>query len=217
MGFKAVIFDLDGTLLDSLADIANAANSVLEKHRFSTHAIDDYRYFVGDGVKVLMTRILPEAKRNDETIQPCVKAFREAYDRTWNVQTKPYKGVPEMLDRLIARRIKLAILSNKPDDFAQKCVAEFLPRWKFNSVLGHKIGIPAKPDTTGALQIAARLDVQPGQILYLGDTAVDMKTATATGMFPVGALWGFRALEELAGSGAQAVIERPGEILNLLS
>ena len=217
MQFMAVIFDLDGTLLNTLEDIANSANSVLASHDFPTHNIYDYRNFVGDGINMLITRVLPEDKRNDDTIRKCVNAFREAYRRNWNVKTKPYDGVAEMLDELSARRLKLAVLSNKPDDFTKKCVAGLLPKWNFTMVLGYHSGALRKPDPTGARQIAEYLSLSPAHILYLGDSDVDMKTASAAGMFPVGALWGFRSMEELRAGGARAVIERPQELLTLLS
>ncbi len=216
MNFKAVIFDLDGTLLDTLEDIADAANSVLLNKGFPFHNIDAYRYFVGDGIRILMSRVLPEEKRDDETVEECVKSFREEYDHNWNVKTKPYEGIPEMLDEMTERGLKLAVLSNKPDDFAKRCVSELFRKWHFEVVLGYHSQIPPKPDPSGAFQIAEQMDVQPEQILYLGDTDIDMKTAVSAGMFPVGALWGFRSLEELKNGGAKEVIKRPQDILKLL-
>jgi phosphoglycolate phosphatase len=216
MNFKAVIFDLDGTLLDTLEDIADAANHVLSQRGFPTHDTDAYRHFVGDGVNILLTRVLPEKNQNEEVVAECVQAFREAYGHHWNVRTRPYEGVPEMLDGLTAKGLKMAVLSNKPDDFAKKCVAELLSKWRFEVVFGFHNGIPPKPDPGGALQIAELMDTEPEQILYLGDTDVDMKTALAAGMFPVGALWGFRSVEELRNSGAETVIALPQDLLPLV-
>lgn len=213
---RAIIFDLDGTLLDTLEDIANSMNTVLVKHGFPTHSVDDYRYLVGDGAAVLVSRVLPEEKRNDETIKNLLKEFRKEYSYNCNVTTKPYDGVHEMLDALTAHGIKLTILSNKPDDFTKLCVTEFLPNWNFDIVFGLREGIPRKPDPTGALQIAGHLNIPPAHILIVGDTSVDMKTAVAAGMFSVGVLWGFRSQEELLNNGAQALIQRPQEILTLL-
>ncbi len=215
MDFKAAIFDLDGTLLDTLEDIADAMNSVLVEHGFPPYETGAYRYFVGDGVSMLVERVLPEEKRDEETIAELVQAYRKAYAINWKSKTKPYEGIPEMLDALTAQQLKLAVLSNKPDDFTNKCVTELLSRWSFQMVLGYREEIPRKPDPVGAFQIAEYLDIQPEKILYLGDSSVDMKTAVAAGMYPVGALWGFRSLEELMSSGAQKVIERPQEILTL--
>jgi phosphoglycolate phosphatase len=216
MNFEAVIFDLDGTLLDTLEDIANAANSSLARHGFPSHEADAYRYFIGDGVPKLMSRALPPEKRNDDLIADCVTAFRKEYGRTWNVNTRPYEGMPELLDALAVRKIKMAVLSNKPDDFTKRCVEAFLQAWSFEMILGLGHGVPHKPDPTGALEIAEHLDIAPAQILYLGDSAVDMKTAVKAGMFPIGALWGFRTLDELVENGARATIEQPMELLDYL-
>ena len=212
MTIKAIIFDLDGTLLDTLEDIACAANRVLEAQGFPIHDMDAYRCFVGDGIQILMERVLPEDQRHDEMISTCIRLFREAYGQTWDKRTSPYEGVPDMLDALISQGLKLAVLSNKPDDFTKKCVASFLSSWPFEFVTGYHNGIPRKPDPGGALKIAAHLDILPEQILYLGDTDIDMKTATSAGMFPVGALWGFRSAEELKNNGAKEVIKHPSDL-----
>jgi len=216
MHFQAVIFDLDGTLLDTLDDIANSANSVLNGHGFPTHEADAYRDFVGDGVTMLMSRALPVEERSDSLIAGCADGFREAYLRTWNVNTRPYTGIRELLAALSARDVKMAVLSNKPDDFTKLCVHEFLADWSFEMILGLRHGVPQKPNPTGALEIAEHLAMTPARMLCLGDSAVDMKTAVTAGMFPVGALWGFRPLEELLENGAQAVIKEPMELLDYL-
>ncbi len=216
MKFKAVIFDLDGTLLDTLEDIASAMNRVLERQGSPIHDVASYRHFVGEGVRTLITRVLPEEKRYNEHVDRCIEEFRKEYALTWNVKTKAYDGVPEMLDELTSLRLMLAVLSNKPNDFTKKCVDELLPQWNFDVVLGYHDGILPKPDPEGALLVAETLGVQPAQVLYLGDTSVDMQTATAAGMLPVGALWGFRSLNELQSSGAKAVIKRPQDILTIL-
>lgn len=214
--FKAVLFDLDGTLLDTLEDLSNATNHALARNGFPIHTLDTYRYFVGDGVAMLMNRALPEGKRNDDTIHVCVQAFREEYCRTWNVKTRPYDGIAEMLDALAAHGLKMAVLSNKPDDFTKLCVTEFLPDWTFDMVLGQCNSFPLKPNPASAQEIAKCLNVHPSEFIYLGDTAIDMKTAVAAGMFPVGALWGFRTGKELMENGAQILIKRPQEIMDLL-
>lgn len=216
MRVQAVLFDLDGTLLDTLEDIANSANSALLRYGLPTHSVDAYRYFIGDGVTMLISRALPDESRDSDIIAKCVKGFRQDYSRNWNVKTRPYEGVPELLDALAAKHIKMAILSNKPDDFTKQCVSELLPNHNFEMILGQRDAIPIKPDPVGALQIADRLGITPSRFLYLGDSAIDMKTAVRAGMFPVGALWGFRPLEELQEHGAQAVIDHPMDLLGLL-
>jgi len=216
MPFKAVIFDLDGTLLDTLEDIASATNRVLKEKSFPTHKLDAYRYFVGDGSKMLITRALPEDKRDEDTVFTCFKIFIKDYGQNWKINTKPYEGITEMLDALKDRGVKMSVLSNKPHEFTKRCVTEFLSNWSFDVVLGQCDKFPQKPDPAGAIKIARQIDMLPSDFLYLGDTAIDMKTAIAAGMFPVGALWGFRPLKELQESGARALIKKPIEILNLL-
>lgn len=214
--FSAVLFDLDGTLLDTLADIAHSANESLENLGFPTHEVDAYRLFVGDGLRMLFRRALPAESRTEAVIDRCAEFFREAYSRQWNVYTRPYDGVPKLLEALTARDIKMAVLSNKPDLFAKRCVDEYLPKYPFQMVLGQRDGVPRKPDPTGANEIIHAIGVRPEQVAYLGDSATDMKTALAVGMYPVGAVWGFRSRDELQQYGAQAVINRPTELLDLL-
>jgi phosphoglycolate phosphatase len=216
MTYKAIIFDLDGTLLDTLDDLGNAMNRVLADMGFPTHAIDEYRSFIGDGIEKLINRALPEKNRNEITVHTCLKAFLEDYHKNSNSYTRPYKGIPELLDVLKERGLQTAVLSNKPHDTTTVCVAELLQRWQFDVVLGHRDGTPYKPDPGGALEISERLNIPPGEFLFLGDSGVDMETAIAAGMFPVGALWGFRGEEELEERGAQVLISDPLDILNLL-
>jgi phosphoglycolate phosphatase len=216
MTYQAVLFDLDGTLLDTLADLGNAMNRVLAARGFPTHPLDAYCYFVGEGARVLVTRALPEDRRDAATIESCLAAFAADYDQNWQVETQPYPGVAELLDALTARGLKLAVLSNKPHEFTVRCVSQLLPHWRFDAVLGQRERTPRKPDPAGAFEIAAWLKIPPTNFLYLGDTFVDMETARAAGMFPVGVLWGFRPVEELQASGAQVLIARPGELVGLL-
>ena len=216
MKFKAVIFDLDGTLLDTLQDLGNSMNSVLSNHGFPIHEIDDFRYFVGDGVALLVERSLPVDRKDTETLNQCVREFREEYDKSNNRMTKRYDGVAETLNGLSACDIRLAVLSNKPHDSTMRCMAEFFSGWEFDMILGQKDGIPRKPDPAGALRITEFLKLKPEEILYVGDTGVDMSTAVSAGMFPVGALWGFREEKELRASGALALIRKPQEILSLI-
>lgn len=216
MACKAVIFDLDGTLLDTLADIGNATNRALAQAGFPPHPLEAYRYFVGDGVHALITRALPPEKRDPAAIQHCVNLYRTDFGQNWNIQTRPFAGIPAMLDAIAAQGIKMAILTNKPHDFTLLTVAEFLAKWHFEKILGERAGLPKKPDPTGALEIARDLRCAPGEMLYLGDSAVDMQTARAANMFPVGALWGFRTEAELQAGGAARLVKQPLEILALL-
>jgi phosphoglycolate phosphatase len=216
MQFKAVCFDLDGTLLDSLADLADCTNKILLKRGFPEHPVDAFRYFVGDGAKMLMTRVLPEEVRNESLIEDCRQDFETSYRECWNEQTIPYKDIPELLDALIGRQLKLTVLSNKPNEFTLLMVENLLAQWNFEVVLGQREGIPRKPDPAGMLEICQQLEIPAEDFLYLGDTATDMKTAVSAGCFPVGVLWGFRTEEELRDNGASAIVKEPLDVLELL-
>jgi phosphoglycolate phosphatase len=216
MNYRAVIFDLDGTLLNTLDDLGNAMNRTLEHEGFPTHPIDAYRYFVGNGVMMLVKRAVPEDHQDDDTIQRCLTTFMTDYQQHCQIDTRPYEGIAEMLDVLSARGMKQAVLSNKPDAEAKRCVADLLTDWSFEVVLGHREGMPHKPDPSGAREIAELFQLPPSEILYIGDTSIDMQTAIAARMFPVGVLWGFRSREELVQSGAQTVVEHPLDIVSLL-
>lgn len=213
MSYKAVLFDLDGTLLDTLEDIADAANRVLIKNGFPSHPLDAYRYFVGDGSARLIERAVPQKERSDLTIQRCLEGFLEDYGSNWKIRTAPYPGIPEMLDSLVKMGVRLAVLSNKPHPYTLDCVDQLLSRWRFELVLGQRPGVPRKPDPAGAFEAAEQMNLSPAEFLYLGDTVIDMKTAEAAGMPAVGALWGFRP-EELAKSGLGTLIQTPLEMLS---
>ena len=217
MKYRAVLFDLDGTLLDTLDDLSASSNRVLRANGFPEHPADAYRYFVGDGARNLVIRILPEDRRDDETIEACLQAFRADYGKNWAVRTRPYDGVPEMLDVVTAMKLPMAVFSNKPDDATNACVSKLLSRWEFRAVLGQREGAPVKPDPAGAIEIAEGVGIPPSEFLYLGDTATDMETAIRAGMFPVGALWGFRTEDELLRAGAAAIAAKPADVPTLLA
>lgn len=216
MAYEAAIFDLDGTLLDTLDDLADSGNEMLASEGFPTHPVDAYRIFVGDGVRSLMERILPAEALTEATIEKCMGVYRDAYQRRWNAKTKTYAGIPEMLDGLVERGIRLTVLSNKPHDFTQQCIQEFVGDWPWEIVFGMRDGVPKKPDPAGALQILETLEVAPQNCLYLGDTDTDMKTAKGADLFAVGVLWGFRPKEELEEHGADLLLTEPGEMLGFL-
>jgi len=217
MAYKAVLFDLDGTLVDTLRDITDSTNDVLAAAGFPQHEMEAYRYFVGAGRRVLASRVLPEDHRDDETVDRISSEIERVYSRRWTEHTAPYPGIPELLDALTDRGVRLAILSNKPQRPAEVMVSRLLPRWHFDAVEGERPGIPLKPDPSGALEIARRMKLKPVEFLYLGDSATDMQTAVAANMYPVGALWGFRTAEELLAGGAEVLIENPVDLLPLLA
>jgi phosphoglycolate phosphatase len=216
MSYRAILFDLDGTLLDTLDDLADAGNQALAQLGFPPHPREAYKYFVGDGVESLVRRALPADRGDAPTVAQATELVRRAYAECWDQKTRPYPGVAELLDALAVRALPMAVLSNKPDPFTQLCVARLLPRWTFAAVVGAQPGIARKPAPDGARAIAARWGLPPEEILYLGDTNTDMQTAVAAAMYPVGALWGFRTAEELRAAGAQTLIAHPLELLNLL-
>lgn len=213
----AVLFDLDGTLLDTLTDLADSTNHALATLGFPQHPRESFRYFIGDGVDTLIERVLPEDRRDPATRAECVRRMRQEYAQRWSATTRPYDGVPELLSALAARSIPMAVLSNKPDDFTRLCVEHLLPAWKFAAVLGSGTSFPRKPDPAGAREIARRLGADPSDVVYLGDTSTDVETAVSAGMLPVGVLWGFRTAEELTASGARILLQSPLELLDILS
>jgi phosphoglycolate phosphatase len=213
--FKAVLFDLDGTLLDTLQDIADSANAALRQLGFATHPAEAYKYFVGSGIKELVERALPQSERNADNIAECLKLTRSEYQNHWAVHTGPYNGIEKMLGELQKRGVPTAVLSNKPHEFTCRMVDEFFGGDCFVSVRGATENVPIKPDPTAALQIAEQMKIPPAQFVYVGDSGTDMQTAAAAGMYAVGALWGFRTKDELVRNGAQRVIERPDELMSL--
>ena len=211
--YKAVLFDLDGTLTDTLQDIAAAMNRALRLHGLMEFAVEDYRYLVGDGAKKLAER----AVRGRLELQGAVLRDYQAYYETHNlVTTRPYDGVPELLSALEARGMKLCVLSNKPHADTCHVVRHFFPQVSFCVVRGQMEGVPVKPDPTGALQVAREAQLPPDSFLYLGDTAVDMICAKNAGMHSVGVTWGFRTADELQAAGAGLLISRPLQLLEYL-
>jgi phosphoglycolate phosphatase len=207
------IFDLDGTLLDTLASLAASVNRVLVRHGYPAHDVDAYRYFIGDGLRKCIERCLPPDALTEANIQALMEAQLADYLGCWQQGVEPYDGIVEMLERLAAGGFRLAVLSNKNHEFAVRCVEHFLPGTRFDAVLGHSGGLPHKPDPTGALRIAAALALDPGRIALVGDTATDIHTANAGGMISVGVLWGFRDYNELKNAGATHIIGHPSELI----
>ncbi len=216
MTFKAVLFDLDGTLLDTIEDLGDSMNSVLARSGYPVHDNEAYKYFVGDGVRTLVQRALPENKRTAEEIDRSLTAMQAEYAVRWADKTVLYPGMAGLLDGLAKKGLKCAVLSNKPDTFTKQIIEKLLPDWTFYPVFGERQGIPKKPDPAGALEIAQILEVRPEECLYIGDTGTDMKTANAAGMYAVGVLWGFRKKDELLENGARVLAAEPAEILKLL-
>jgi phosphoglycolate phosphatase len=212
----AVLFDLDGTLLNTLQDVADAVNKGLAELGFPQHQTEVYKTLIGEGRDVLVLRALPAGHRDKDTGQKLLTMVNAEYEIHWADHTRPYPGIPELLDALTAKDIKITVLSNKADDLTKMCVTKLLSRWHFALVAGSRPSVPNKPDPAGTLQLAKQIGISPSQFLYLGDSDIDMKTANGAGMYAVGALWGFRSEKELLAAGAKAVIKHPGELLKYL-
>ncbi len=217
MKICGIIFDLDGTLLDTLEDLADAANATLARFGFPGHATADYRYFVGEGLMTLIERILPEGNRSQQEIAACMDTFLQLYGQSWDLRSRPYAGTMEMLRQLHQAGLKLAVLSNKPHAFTRLCVHRFFAANTFDFVYGQREGVPKKPDPAGAREIAALMQLDPQQILYVGDSGTDMQTGNGAGMFTMGVLWGFRERQELEKNKAGEIINHPSEIVNYVN
>ena len=207
------LFDLDGTLLDTLEDLADSTNRCLAALGLPGHPVEAYRYFVGDGIAALSRRALPAERRDPATVEALKELFNQDYTGHWADQTQPYEGIAGLLDALSARSRPMAVLSNKPHAFTVEMVRHFLGSWRFAAVFGARDSHPRKPDPAAALEISAEMGLAPAQVLYAGDTRTDMETARNAGMFAVGVLWGFRPRAELEESGAQALVSRPAQLL----
>ncbi|MEI8372958.1 MAG: HAD-IA family hydrolase [Planctomycetota bacterium] len=214
MPYKAVLFDLDGTLLDTLEDLADSTNAALAELGIPGHPLEAYKHLVGDGLENLLRRALRQEPPDEALLARGIELTRREYAGRWANTSKPYPGIPDLLDRLSHQGIPMAVFSNKPDEFTRPCVTRLLSGWHFEAVQGATPELPRKPDPRGALAIASQMGIAPCEILYLGDTNTDMQTAVAAGMFPVGALWGFRTADELLAAGAAALVKTPAEVLD---
>jgi phosphoglycolate phosphatase len=211
--FRAILFDMDGTLLNTLEDIGNSMNRVLSGLGFPVHTLSAYKQFVGEGVAELVRRSLPDPMRNEALMNRCITSLREEYSAHCMDATDTYPGIRDLLADLQQLNIAIAVLSNKPDDMVQVLLKKYFPSISFNAAVGMNKSLPRKPDPAGALSIARFINIPPEYFIFLGDSKTDMETAKAAGMYPVGALWGFREAKELLDYGAKALIERPAELL----
>ncbi len=213
---KAVIFDLDGTLVNSIEDIADAMNSVLKQHGYETHDYEAYKTFVGRGLRKMCESAMPETVRDEQQIDKCFEHLMEIYSRNCVDKTRPYGGIRNLLAELNSRGVRIAVFSNKVNELAEKVVYSVFEDYKFDVVIGSGGAIPRKPDTTGIDYICRQMNLSPDDYLYVGDSGVDMQTANGAGIFAVGVLWGFRSMEELLENNADAVIEYPMDLLDVL-
>lgn len=213
---KLVIFDLDGTLINSVADLGQACNYALQKHGYPQHEAKAYNYFVGNGINKLIERALPPEKNNPDEIMAVKADFMTYYMQHKTDLTHPYEGIPELLAELQKREVKIAVASNKFIDGTRALVKNFFPDINFCAVLGQRESIPIKPDPFIANEALAAAQVSRSQALYVGDTCVDIKTAQNAAIEAVGVTWGFRPVEELIDAGATHIINTPSELLKLI-
>ena len=213
---RLVIFDLDGTLLDTIDDLAASTNYALRRNGYPEHELAAYRYFVGNGVAKLIERALPEAERSAQNVERLRRDFVEYYMEHSADLTKPYRGIRETVSELGRRGIVRAVASNKYQAATEKLVAHFFGEETFRVVLGQREGIAPKPDTTIVRDILSRTGFAPAETLYVGDSCVDMQTALNGGLRSVGVSWGFRPRAELEQNGATFIIDCPAQLLDLL-
>ncbi len=217
MKFRLCIFDLDGTLADTVASIAYSANLTLEKFGYPKQPVDKFRYFAGDGVGELTRRCLAEVGDVEgKHYEDFLHLYRQYLSKYCMYQVKPFEGIPELIREIGKRGVMRAVLSNKPHRQTQEVIGRLFTDGSFEFVQGQQEGIPRKPDPTGALHLAAIAQVSPEECLYIGDTNTDMKTGRGAGMHTVGVLWGFRDRKELQKNKAEYLVSKPEEILNIL-
>lgn len=215
MKFKGIIFDLDGTLVNSLEDISDAMNKVLQGLNFPTHTYDTYQYFIGSGLRNLVSKALPATNNSDEQIEICFECMINEYREMCTIKTKPYEGIVELLENFTSQNIKMAVFSNKADELTKKIASEIFPN-HFDQAIGLSTEALKKPNPFEALEIGKKWNLKPEEILFVGDSDIDMQTAVNANMFPVGVTWGYRTEEELKNSGAKLVVNTASELINIL-
>lgn len=217
MIYKAAIFDMDGTLVDTLEDLCDSVNDMLAIYKFPQRTIEEVKNFVGNGAKKLLERALPEDKNSDKNfLENALATYDKCYSQNLLKKSKPYEGIMDFLKNLQSKKIPLGICTNKQNFAAQIIAEKILSPIKFEKVIGDEKGKPRKPNPTRALEIAKSFGVAPAEVAYFGDTAVDMNTANNAGFLAVGVTWGFRPEGELKESGAKIIVHHPHEILKFI-
>ena len=215
MRFDHVVFDLDGTLLNTLRDLADAANFVCRANGWPEHTVDEYRYFVGNGIPKLCWRFAPETARDEAAQKEVLAQFSARYDAHKEDTTAPYPGIEAMLDKLEAAGVRYGVLTNKEDSLAKAVMEHYFPG-RFRFVQGAVSGVPTKPDPTALRRLLARMGADPARTLFVGDSNVDIRTGKNGSLDTCGVLWGFRSRAELEQEGAHHLVERPGQLLSLV-
>lgn len=213
---KLVIFDLDGTLLNTIADLAHSTNYALEKNGFPTHQLGEYNYFVGNGINKLFERALPEGEKTEENIAKIRRDFLAHYDVHNADNSRPYEGIPELLLALQEKGVQIAVASNKYQAATSKLVGYFFPNIHFTAVLGQREGVKTKPDPGIVAEIREKAQVDAADTLYIGDSNVDMQTAINSGVDGCGVTWGFRPASELESFHPKYIAQKASDILDML-
>ncbi len=213
MVYRAIIFDLDGTLFDSITDLANSANYAISKHVNVEHPVESYIRWIGDGAYKLIERALIGKVEDKAVVQECLDDFLNHYSRNWNIKSRLYEGVPEVLDFLNKNNVAISILSNKPHLITQAVAKEYFDKWNWFKVLGQRDGVPKKPDPSAVMEIVRASGIPVDQYLYIGDSNTDMKTAQAADMDCIGVTWGFGKIDA---SLATHVVENMTEFMEAI-
>lgn len=213
--YKACVFDLDGTILDTVESIAYIANKVLEYYHLPTHPVEAYNYFAGDGADVLMERCIVASGGDLSYLEDACKLYRKLFAENPLYHVKAYDGMVDVLKELKRRGVKLGVCTNKPHAAALTAVYEIYGKGIFDMIQGQVPEIPIKPAPDSALMIADAFGAAPSECMYVGDTNTDMKTGNSAGMYTIGVLWGFRDRKELEEHHAHVIISHPAELLDL--
>lgn len=213
---KLVIFDLDGTLLNTIADLAAATNHALSYYNYPTHETDEYRFFVGNGINKLFERALPEGERSEENIQKIRSQFIPYYNIHNADLSRPYPGITEVLEQLQAKGIQLAVASNKYQEATHKLITQYFPQINFTDIFGQRDGIPAKPDPSVIFEIMRHAKTGKEETVYIGDSCVDMQTGANAGVTTIGVSWGFRPRTELESYHPQFIADQTGQLLEYI-
>jgi phosphoglycolate phosphatase len=216
MGYKAIIFDLDGTLVNSLEDIADSLNKVLVRHKFPTHKYSEYLNFIGEGARMLVKRALPTDIQDDDFVQQILKEYNAEYQKWCTTKTRVYPGIFQLFDELNSRRVSINVLSNKPDEFTKMMCRHYFAQWKLDIIFGQRKDVPRKPDPSAVNEILSLLGMDSSSVLYVGDSGTDIETALNARLTAVAVTWGFRPKEFLEKYHPDYIIDEPSQILELL-
>ena len=215
--YRLAIFDLDGTLINSIYDLADAVNTALAERGYPTHETEKYYYFVGNGAIKLCERALPEDKRSEKEILSLHRRFSEVYDKICLDKTLPYEGIPQVLEKLKNAGVKCAVASNKPDSFSNEIVSVLFEKGSFDLVMGKREGVPTKPSPEIIENIISELGMSKDDAIIIGDSCVDVQTAHNAGLQCIGCVWGFRGEQELRENGCEHIAYEPEDIVKFVT